>query len=155
MWGMLPCGARQTSRHWRGLSGSCSWLLSRPALCLPVSLTADPHVSMFYLLWLFYIHFFFSEWQVRSSCSRNFPIRTLFLYSSSVVLKKSAVGRRDGSVVRSTACTSKGPGFDSQDSHGSSQLFVIPVPRALTLSLSFVGARHARGADMQSEHLNT
>lgn len=72
-----------------------------------------------------------------------------------MVLKKSAMGRRDDSVVRSIGCTSKGPGFDSRDSHGSSQLFVIPVPRDLTLSLSLVGARHARGADMQSEHLNT
>lgn len=55
-------------------------------------------------------------------------------------------------MVRSTGCTSKKPGFDSQDSHGSSQLFVIPVPRDLTLSLTFVGTRHAH---KQSEHLNT
>ena len=35
---------------------------------------------------------------------------------------------RDGTVVKSTVCSSKGPGINSQHPHGSSQLTVTPVP---------------------------
>jgi hypothetical protein len=35
-------------------------------------------------------------------------------------------------VVKSTGCFFKGPGFNSQDLHGSSQFSVIPVPGNLT-----------------------
>jgi len=37
------------------------------------------------------------------------------------------LGRRDGSVVKGTASSSCGPGFNSQHPHGSSQLTIIPV----------------------------
>ncbi|CAO2590642.1 hypothetical protein LEMLEM_LOCUS5939, partial [Lemmus lemmus] len=42
-------------------------------------------------------------------------------------------GWRDGSVVKSTDCSSRGPGFNSQHPHGSSQLSEDPVPGDLTL----------------------
>jgi hypothetical protein len=38
----------------------------------------------------------------------------------------SVRGWKDGSVVRSTGCFSKGPGFKSQQSHGSLQLPPVP-----------------------------
>jgi hypothetical protein len=37
-------------------------------------------------------------------------------------------GWRDGSVVKSTGCSSRGPRFNSQHLHGSSQLSATPVP---------------------------
>ena len=37
-------------------------------------------------------------------------------------------GRRDGSVVKSTGCSSQGPKFNFQHPHGSSQLSPTPVP---------------------------
>ncbi|CAO2583729.1 17-beta-hydroxysteroid dehydrogenase 13 [Lemmus lemmus] len=43
-------------------------------------------------------------------------------------------GWRDGSAVGSSDCSSRGPGFDSQHPHGSSQLSVTPVPRDPTPS---------------------
>jgi hypothetical protein len=45
-----------------------------------------------------------------------------------------AWGWRDGSGVKSTGCSSRGLGFNSQHPHGSLQLFVTPVPGDLTLS---------------------
>ena len=41
---------------------------------------------------------------------------------------------RDGSMVKSTSCSSRGLGFNSQHPHGSSQLSVTPVPGDLTPS---------------------
>ena len=43
-------------------------------------------------------------------------------------------GRKDGSVVKSKVSSSRGPGFNSQHPHGSSQLSVTPVPGNLTSS---------------------
>ena len=43
-------------------------------------------------------------------------------------------GWRDGSEVGSTVCPSRGPRFNSQHPHGSSQLSVNPVPGSLTPS---------------------
>jgi hypothetical protein len=43
-------------------------------------------------------------------------------------------GWRDGSVVRSTDCSSRGPTCNSQHSHGSSHLFVTAVAGDLTSS---------------------
>ena len=40
----------------------------------------------------------------------------------------------DGSVVKSTGCSSRGPGFSSQYPHGSLQLSVTSLPEDLTLS---------------------
>ena len=37
-------------------------------------------------------------------------------------------GWRNSSVVKSSDCSSRGPRFNSQDLHGSSQLSVISVP---------------------------
>ena len=41
--------------------------------------------------------------------------------------------------VKSTGCFSRGPGFNSQDPHGSSQPSVIPVPEDPTHSLASKG----------------
>ena len=38
-------------------------------------------------------------------------------------------GWRDGSAAKSTGCSSRGPGFNSQHPHGSLQLSGTPVPR--------------------------
>jgi hypothetical protein len=49
-----------------------------------------------------------------------------------IQLKIKWVGRggyRDGSVAKSTDCSSKGPWFNPQHPHGSSQLSVTLVPR--------------------------
>jgi hypothetical protein len=43
-------------------------------------------------------------------------------------------GWRDGSEVKNTDYSSRGPGFNSQHPHGSSQLSVTPVPGDLTPS---------------------
>jgi hypothetical protein len=39
--------------------------------------------------------------------------------------KKKKVGWRDGSVVKNTACSSRGPEFKSQQPHGGSQPSVM------------------------------
>jgi hypothetical protein len=41
---------------------------------------------------------------------------------------------RDGSADKSTSCSSRGPKFNSQNPYGSSQLFIIQVPRDPALS---------------------
>jgi hypothetical protein len=41
-------------------------------------------------------------------------------------LKNEPEGWRDGSVVKSTDCSSRGPEFNSQQPHGGSQLFEGP-----------------------------
>ena len=41
-------------------------------------------------------------------------------------------GWRDGSAGKSTGCSSRGPGFNSQHAHGSSQLSVTPGSNAFT-----------------------
>jgi hypothetical protein len=40
-------------------------------------------------------------------------------------IKKTSLGRRDGSVVKSPDCSSKGHEFNSQQAHGGSQPFVV------------------------------
>jgi hypothetical protein len=45
---------------------------------------------------------------------------------------------RDGAAGKSTGCFSRGPGFISQHTHGSSKLSVIPVPEDLTPSYRFI-----------------
>ncbi|EGW02084.1 hypothetical protein I79_018435 [Cricetulus griseus] len=40
-------------------------------------------------------------------------------------LKYDTRGRRDGSVVKSTDCSSRGPEFNSQQPHGGSQPSII------------------------------
>jgi hypothetical protein len=42
--------------------------------------------------------------------------------------KSKMRGWRDGSVVKSTGCSSKGPRFNSQYPHGGSQLSITSVP---------------------------
>jgi hypothetical protein len=49
-------------------------------------------------------------------------------------LKSGYGGWRDSSVIKSTNCSSRGPGFDSQQPHGSSHLSVTPVAGNLTPS---------------------
>ena len=60
----------------------------------------------------------------------GFPGRDIHLYfkgSYNLVLplRKGKRGRRDGSEVKSTDCSSRGPKFKSQQSHGGSQPSVM------------------------------
>ena len=53
--------------------------------------------------------------------------RPVTVISGTGVYKKCYLRRwRDGSVVN-TGCSSRGPGFNFQNSHGGSQPFVVPV----------------------------
>jgi hypothetical protein len=45
-----------------------------------------------------------------------------FISKEMNVFKSIVIGWRDGSMVKSTNCSSKGPRFSSQHPHGSSQL---------------------------------
>ena len=55
------------------------------------------------------------------------------------VYNTSSKGELDGSVVKSTDCTSRGLGFDSQHPHGSSPLSTTLVLRDLMSSSGFHG----------------
>jgi hypothetical protein len=46
-------------------------------------------------------------------------------WENNVSLKEPSVGWRDGSVVKSTDCSSRGPEFNSQQPHGGSQPSVM------------------------------
>lgn len=61
------------------------------------------------------------------------------LYPHITLTETTSGARKDGSVVKSTSCSSRGCKFNSQQLHGSSQPSVIPVPGALTLSSGSVG----------------
>jgi hypothetical protein len=62
------------------------------------------------------------------------PTPSLGLYTSFPLFKPGPLGWRDGSVVKSMTCDSKGPGFNSQHPHGSSQLSVTPGAGDMTTS---------------------
>jgi hypothetical protein len=47
-------------------------------------------------------------------------------------------GWRDGSAVKSTGCSRRRPGFDSQHPHSGSQPSATPVPRVLTSSFELL-----------------
>ena len=47
---------------------------------------------------------------------------------------KQKWGWRDGSVLKNTDCSARGPGSNSQHPHGSSELCVTPVPEDLAPS---------------------
>jgi hypothetical protein len=55
-------------------------------------------------------------------------------YISLLVYKSVPGGWRDGSVVKSTDCSSRGPEFNYQQSHGGSKLSAILFPGNLTPS---------------------
>jgi hypothetical protein len=48
-------------------------------------------------------------------------------------LKSTSEGWRDGSAVKSTGCSSRGPEFNSQQSHGGSQPFVMGCLKTATV----------------------
>ena len=48
--------------------------------------------------------------------------------------RRKRSGWRDGSALKSTDCSSRGPEFNSQHPHGSSHLSVTPLPGDLTSS---------------------
>ena len=48
------------------------------------------------------------------------------------IIEESLKGWRDSSAVKSTDCSSRGPGFNSQHPHGSKQLSVTPRSHTLT-----------------------
>lgn len=63
------------------------------------------------------------------------------------------MGWRDGSVLKSTSCYFRGPGFDSQHAHGSSLESVTPVSWDLTPSSGLL--RHQAGmwyTDIPEKH---
>jgi hypothetical protein len=62
---------------------------------------------------------------------------------------------RDGSVVKSTSCTSRRPGFYSWGPHGSSQTSVTPVSGNLMLSLASAGTRHVCAAQVYMQRKYT
>jgi hypothetical protein len=49
-------------------------------------------------------------------------------------LKHKTKGWRDGSVVKSTGCSSRGAWFSSQQPHNVLQLYVTPIPEDLATS---------------------
>jgi hypothetical protein len=49
-------------------------------------------------------------------------------------IKETNGGQRDNSAVKSTGCFSRGPGFNFQFPHGSSQVSITPVLRDLVPS---------------------
>lgn len=68
--------------------------------------------------------------------------------------KLQSQGWRDGYVVKSTCCSSIGPGLDFKQAHGGcggSQLSVTPVPGIQSSSLA---TRHANGVQtyIQPKH---
>jgi len=69
-------------------------------------------------------------------------------------LRKCERGWRDGSVVKSPGSSSRGPGLDPQNLHGSSQPSMIPVPGDPMLSSECGRHWHACGAHvyMQAKH---
>jgi len=56
---------------------------------------------------------------------------------------------KDGSLAKSTGCSSRGPGSNSQHPHGNQHLSVTPVPRLLTSS-----HRHTYGQDTNEHEIN-
>jgi hypothetical protein len=53
-------------------------------------------------------------------------IKSIFKYISKIIVKiKTVWSWRDGSVVKSTDCSSKGPEFKSQQPHGGQQPSVM------------------------------
>jgi hypothetical protein len=59
-------------------------------------------------------------------------------------LRKVVLGDEEinSSVVRSIGCLSRGPRFNSQHPHGNSQLPVTSVPGGLTLTQTYIPAKH-------------
>jgi len=55
-------------------------------------------------------------------------IYTETLHKLTLTVKSFLKGQRDGSEVKSTRRSSRGPGFNSQHPHGSSKLSVAPDP---------------------------
>lgn len=55
---------------------------------------------------------------------------------------------------KQTDCSSRGHRFNSQPSHGGSQLFTTPVPEGPTPFLASMSTRQTHGAQtyMQAEH---
>jgi hypothetical protein len=56
------------------------------------------------------------------------------IHLGKLVKEHQIAGARDGSVVKSTGCCFRGPGFNSQQPHSNSHLSVTPVPGNLTPS---------------------
>jgi hypothetical protein len=55
---------------------------------------------------------------------------------------------RDGSAIKSTGCSPRGPGFDSPHPRRGSELPVTPVPGNLIHSLGSTGTRRACGTQV-------
>ena len=60
-------------------------------------------------------------------------------------------GEMDGSAVKSTYCSSRGPGFNSQHPHGSSQCMSVCLCLSLSLSLSLSHTHTHTGEDRQTD----
>jgi hypothetical protein len=62
-------------------------------------------------------------------------------------------GWRDNSMVKSTGCSSRGPGVNSQDPHGSSELSITSITGDLTSSVGLHRYQaHTWYTDIQAKH---
>jgi hypothetical protein len=80
-------------------------------------------------------------------------VNSLLLVASGLLSRRN-VERRDGSVFKSTGCSSRGPRFNSQHPYNGSQISVTPVPGNITPSSGFL--RHCVHLTyMQAKHSYT
>jgi hypothetical protein len=111
---------------------SCSDSISLP-ICLPNPMFRNPLLLNYrnpYLCLVMMAYLcsqnlggrWISEFKV--SLLYKLSFRTAKVIQRNPILKNKPGGWRDGSVVKSTDCSSKGPVFKSQQPHGGSQPFV-------------------------------
>lgn len=79
------------------------------------------------------------------SLKRSFENSLVMFVIWTVLLKIYPQGQRNGSTVMSTFYFYKGSRFGFQNSHGSLQPPVCPVPEDLALILASLGTRHTYG----------
>ena len=132
----------------QGTSTSMNWILiASHRHYLHLCLSSQPlSISQFQLN---FNHGTMGDTQTTALQSRAVTCQSLFAAVTLTRLKATRHqdfwgGCRDGSVVKSTDCSSRGPGFNSQQPHGSLQPSVTPVPSNPTSSPSLCG--YASGA---------
>ena len=79
----------------------------------------------------------------------------MMTFNSMAIYRNGGQGWRDGSIDKSTCCSSKGLRFGSQHPYGSSQLSVMSGLENLMASLDSVGTRHAYTVYLHACRQNT